>query len=119
MIDETLKELNNISGVLATFLADINGHVIANTGEIKAIPLQSVANEIKAFLINSKLKGTQPLKRFQFTFDNIIIIIELMDFAFIAVLCKPDKVTALLRLTLDVLCSQIKKNKTLKNIATI
>jgi len=119
MIKETLNELNNIKGVISTFIANIDGHIIANTGEIKALPLRSMANEITAFLRNSKLKGIPPLKRFQFTYDNMIIIIQVLDFGFVVVLCEPDNATALLRLTLDVLFSKIKNNdNTLKRIAT-
>lgn len=111
MIDEILNELNNTNGVIGAFIANMDGHVVAKTGRIKAIPLKSIANEIKTFLRNSNLKGTRLPKRLQFTYDEMIMIIQILDFGFVVVLCEPDNKTALLRLTLDVLVSKIKNNK--------
>lgn len=114
MIDETLNELNNTNGVIGTFIANMDGHVVARTGKIKAIPFKSMASEIKTFLGNIKLKGTPLPKRLQFTYHDMIIMIQILDFGFVVVLCESDNKTALLRLTLDVLFSKVKNNKSLK-----
>ena len=107
-----LKEIIRIKGVIGAFIANMNGHVAASIGELGATPLKSIAIEIRNFLQTNK-PGRKHPEKFQFTYDNKTIIIQVLEIGFIVVLCKPDAITALLRLTLNVAFSKI------KNIANI
>lgn len=113
---EILNELRNTKGVTGIFVANMQGNVAASSGELEAIPLKSMAKEIKNLLSDNKLAGKDS-ERIQFTYDNTIIIIQLLEIGFVVVICEPNAVTALLRLALNVAYSKIKNNNNiLQNI---
>ncbi|MBC8183546.1 hypothetical protein H8E88_20830 [candidate division KSB1 bacterium] len=110
-MNQTLDEIRKTKGVKGAFIANKNGNVAASSGELKNIPLKSMAIDIKNLLNDKSLNNKQP-ERFQFTYENGIIIIHVLkEIGFIVVLCEPNALNALLRLTMNVAFNKIKKDK--------
>jgi len=114
---QTLDEIKKTKGVKGAFIANKNSHVAESSGDLKNIPLKSMSVDINNFLKNNHHKDKQH-GSFQFTYENEIIIIHVLNgIGFIVVICLPDALNAMLRLTMNLAFNKIKKDdKIIKSI---
>ncbi len=116
---ESLKELNETKGVIGSFVANTTGHIVAQEGNLSHLPLLKLTAEIRNLLIHENLKATDEPLRIHYEFDNMVITIQKLKVGFLVIVSESHSANALLRLSVNVLCTQINNDpKALKSIAT-
>lgn len=109
-MQELLNELKNIKGVIGVLISNMKGNIAASYGEFGTISLKSIASEI----INSaelQNPGNKQPEWLQFTYNTMSVLVKIQSNVFVLILCQPDAMIALIRLTLNVTMSKIKKDK--------
>jgi len=107
-MQEILNELIKIKGVIGAFILEKDGTIAANAGKFGTIPIKSMADEIKAFARTPVIDKNLP-KWIQFSYQNMIVLILNRANVLIVTLYQPNVEVALIRLTLEVATSKLKK----------
>ncbi|MBD3289566.1 hypothetical protein GF337_12245 [candidate division KSB1 bacterium] len=116
---ESLKQLIATKGVIGAYIANTTGHIVAQEGKLSHLPLLKMTAEIRDLLINEKVKQQDDPARVHYEFDNMVITIQKLKVGFLVIVSEPLSANALLRLSINVVCSQLNNNpKLLKSIAT-
>jgi len=109
-MQQILNETLTTRGIIALFISNMKGNVVASAGKFGQILTRPIAREaLELFRKEKKLKRSTHW--IQIYYKQMVVLINVQADFFVTVLCQPENDPALIRLTIEVAISNIRKNK--------